>query len=48
VHGADYAVSTILAEAFPQDVQDLYKRYADAYASGQNVVNLKLVAALGQ
>jgi len=48
VHGADYTVSTILAEAFPQDVQDLYKRYADAYASGQNVVNLKLVAALGQ
>jgi len=48
VHGADYTVSTILAEGFPNDVQDLYKRYADAYASGQNVVNLTLVAALGQ
>jgi 23S rRNA G2069 N7-methylase RlmK/C1962 C5-methylase RlmI len=48
VHGADYTVSTILAEAFPDEVQDLYKRYADAYASGQNFVNLKLVAALGQ
>lgn len=48
VHGADYTVSMILAEAFPNEVQDLYKRYADAYASGQNVVNLTLVSALGQ
>jgi hypothetical protein len=48
VKGADYTVSTILAEAFPDEVQDLYKRYADAYATGQNVVNLKLTAALGQ
>jgi hypothetical protein len=48
VHGADYTVSTILAEAFPTEVQDLYKRYADAYSTGQNFVNLTLVAALGQ
>jgi 23S rRNA G2069 N7-methylase RlmK/C1962 C5-methylase RlmI len=48
IHGADYTVSTILAEAFPKEVDDLYKRYADAYASGQNVVNLTLVTALGQ
>jgi len=48
VHGADYTVSTILAEGFPNEVQDLYKRYSDAYASGQNVVNLTLVSALGQ
>jgi 23S rRNA G2069 N7-methylase RlmK/C1962 C5-methylase RlmI len=48
VHGADYTVSTILAEGFPREVQDLYKRYAETYASGQNVVNLTLVAALGQ
>jgi hypothetical protein len=47
VKGADYTVSTILAEAFPTEVQALYKSYADAYASGQNYVNLKLVAALG-
>jgi hypothetical protein len=47
VHGADYTVSTILAEGFPPElVQELYKKYADAYASGQNVVNLKLVASL--
>lgn len=48
VHGADYTVSTILAEAFPDQVQELYKQYAAAYASGQNFVNLNLVSALGQ
>jgi hypothetical protein len=44
VKGADYTVSTILAEVFPQEVQTLYKQYADAYASGQNFVNLALVS----
>ncbi len=48
VAGADYTVSTILSEAFPEQVQDLYRKYAEAYVSGQNFVNLKLVAALGQ
>src|SRR5215212_2683320 len=48
VKGADYTVSTILAEAFPTEVQALYKQYADAYASGQNFVNLALVAELGK
>jgi pyruvate/2-oxoglutarate dehydrogenase complex dihydrolipoamide acyltransferase (E2) component len=48
VKGADYTVSTILAEAFPQEVQALYKQYAEAYASGQNFVNLSLVADLGK
>jgi hypothetical protein len=43
VKGADYTVSTILAEAFPQEVQTLYKQYAESYASGQNFVNLALV-----
>jgi hypothetical protein len=47
VKGADYTVSTILAEGFPDQVQDLYKRYAEAYASGQNVVSLNLVQSLG-
>ena len=47
IKGADYTVSTILAEAFPTEVQQLYKSYAEAYASGQNYVNLKLVTALG-
>jgi hypothetical protein len=48
VKGADYTVSTILAEAFPQEVQTLYKQYADAYAQGQNFVNLSLVSDLGK
>jgi len=48
VKGADYTVSTILAEAFPQDVQALYKQYAESYASGQNFVNLALVQDLGK
>ena len=48
VKGADYTVSTILAEAFPQEVQTLYKQYADSYASGQNFVNLMLVSNLGK
>src|SRR3982750_1062754 len=46
VKGADYTVSTILAEAFPTEVQTLYKQYAEAYASGQNFVNLQLTADL--
>jgi len=47
VADTDYTVSTILAEAFPKDVQALYKALADAYAS-QNILNLSLVAELGQ
>jgi pyruvate/2-oxoglutarate dehydrogenase complex dihydrolipoamide acyltransferase (E2) component len=48
VKGADYTVSNILAEAFPKDVQALYKQYAEAYSTGQNFVNLTLVSSLGQ
>jgi len=48
VKGADYTVSTILAEAFPTEVQTLYKQYADSYASGQNFVNLSLVNDLSK
>jgi pyruvate/2-oxoglutarate dehydrogenase complex dihydrolipoamide acyltransferase (E2) component len=48
VKGADYTVSNILAEAFPQEVQALYKQYAEAYASGQNFVNLTLVGDFGK
>ena len=48
VKGADYTVSTILAEAFPAEVQALYKQYAEAYASGQNFVNLALVSDLAK
>jgi len=49
VKGADYTVSTILAESFPpEQVNELYKQYAGAYAQGQNFVNLSLVLDLKQ
>ena len=48
VRGADYSVGRILAEAFPAEAQSLYRRYADASASRQHVVDLKLIAAFGQ
>ncbi len=47
VKEADYTVSNILAESFePAEVNELYKKYAEAYATGQNFVNLTLVADL--
>jgi hypothetical protein len=49
VKGADYTVSNILAESFPADqVNTLYKQYAEAYAQGQNFVNLALVSDLSK
>jgi hypothetical protein len=48
VRGADYSVARILAEAFPAEAQSLYRRYADASASRQHVVDLQLIAAFGQ
>jgi hypothetical protein len=45
VKGADYTVSTILSEAFPTEVQALYKSYSDAYVS-QNLINLMLITDL--
>jgi hypothetical protein len=38
----DYSVSTILAEAFPNEVQDLWKTYVDCFVGGQTMVNLQL------
>jgi hypothetical protein len=47
VKGADYTVSTILAEAFTtEEVAAIYKQYAEAYATGQNFVNLQVVQNL--
>jgi hypothetical protein len=49
VKGADYSVATILAEAFTADeLSRLLKQYVDAYASGQNLVNLSLVSDLAK
>ena len=49
IKGADYAVATILAEAFSsEELAALNKRFTEAYASGQNIVNLNLVSDLGK
>ena len=48
VKDADYTVSTILAEAYPAEVNTIFKQYADSFATGQNFVNLSLVSKLGQ
>jgi hypothetical protein len=49
VKGADYTVTNILAEALsPDELTPLTKQYVDSYASGQNFVNLTLVADLGK
>jgi hypothetical protein len=45
---ADYTVARILAEAFPNDVQALYKTFNDCYSGGQSLLNLRLVSSLGQ
>ncbi len=34
VKGADYRVGTVLQEGFPQEYQDLYKKYSDSYNAG--------------
>jgi hypothetical protein len=49
VKGADYSVTAILGEAFPPDqLTALYKQYSESYSSGQNFVNLGLIADLGK
>ena len=43
VSGADYAVSQILNEAFPGEVQALYETFNGSFAGGQSMVNLDIV-----
>ena len=45
VADADYTVSQILNEAFPEEIQELYEAYLGAFlpGSGQILVNLELV-----
>ncbi len=48
VKGADYSVGKILSEGLPAaEVQDVWKKYTDSLAAGQNVLNLALIANLG-
>jgi hypothetical protein len=49
VKGADYTVSTILAEAFPTEANALYKTYAEVFGTPPgNLLNLTLVSDLGK
>lgn len=47
VPGADYTVSKILSEAFPDETRDLYRIYTAAFAGSPSLVNLKLSDHLG-
>ena len=49
VKDADYTVTSVIAETTPpEDMTRLSKQYAETYSSGQNFVNLTLVADLGK
>jgi hypothetical protein len=47
VQPADYTTSRILARAFPAEADSLYQRYVDASSGDQAVLDLRLIAALG-
>lgn len=47
VANADYTVTNILNEAFPTEVQALYKQYVDALAN-RNIINLSIVSDFGK
>ena len=43
VKDADYTVSNVLAEVYkPEELNVIYKQYAESYAQGQNIINLNL------
>jgi hypothetical protein len=49
VKGADYQISNIIAEAFPgAEANEILTKYAAAYATGMNIVNLNVVQDLGK
>jgi hypothetical protein len=47
VKGTDYAFWKTIYEQFPAEVQELYRLYTAASASGQTLLNLQLVQAFG-
>ena len=47
VKGADYTISKILFETFPEEVEDLYKKFSESYSGGQTLVNLELISDFG-
>lgn len=49
VKDADYSVALILSEAFPTEVQALYKTYSESFGQpAQNILNLKLLRDLAK
>src|SRR5919106_1921132 len=48
IKDADYNVINILNEAFPQEIQALYKAYTEAFASGLIPINLLPVVDYGK
>ena len=48
VKGADYTISKVLNEAFPAEVQELYKLYIGASVGGQVLLNLQLLQNFGE
>jgi hypothetical protein len=47
VKGSDYAFWKTMYEAFPAEVQQLYRLYNAASAGGQSLLNLQLVQSFG-
>jgi hypothetical protein len=48
VKNADYSIGKILSEGLPAaEVQDVWKKYTDSLAAGQNVLNLAMIANFG-
>ena len=46
VKGADYGVAKILAEAYPNEIMDLYRMYTSSFATaGQTLINLQAVGS---
>jgi pyruvate/2-oxoglutarate dehydrogenase complex dihydrolipoamide acyltransferase (E2) component len=47
VKDEDYSITTILAEAFPNEAQDLWAKYTACFVSGQTMLNLQQVLNMG-
>jgi hypothetical protein len=47
VKDEDYSITGILAEAFPNEAQDLWAKYTACFVSGQVMLNLTQVLSMG-
>lgn len=44
VKGADYTITTVLRDAYPTEIDALLEQFLGAYAGGQTLMNMRLVA----